>query len=300
MRVPEPMVAFSFMLLLNPYAEPAFAETESEFTYDQLAEQVLVYMPVQRNGVSDADYSRGVFFLEQTRSAVQNEPGNFVAADYWNVGTAFAVLGEPVAHVALAFQKAIDLDPVAICGYLGSGSNRLETAISEMVLTFRASCPARLTGAGVFEVQVYISENGYNAELVQEIYQIFQDDQRFRPELNTQQAELDELNQARIDALVAEHGGYIGRSFVGEELEFVMFLVIQHSHLAYMEHYLPYVHAAVLDGELGQVTPLKMLLDRIYVQREGYQIYGSQGDHPLADSETRRAISEAYQIPVIE
>jgi hypothetical protein len=276
----------------------AHAQEDVRFEAENLAEQLLAYTPVQREGVSDEDFSRGVFFLDQTKSAVDNNADNFLAPDYWNVSVAFMNLGEPNAHIALAFQAAIEADPDAICDYLDHmGGGGFERVIPDVVTPFQASCTARSVSNDEFDIERYIADNGLDPELVREVAAILADDQRHRSPLGDRQAALDAANQDRIDALFAEHGTYIGQTLVGEELDYVMFLVIQHSNLDYMERYLPQVQAAVHSGELGAATPLKMLLDRIYWLREGYQVFGSQGSVPLADEATRRAIIETYQVP---
>jgi hypothetical protein len=281
-------------------AASAFAQEEAGFTSDQFEVQVLEYTPVQREGVSDASFAQGLFYLEQTKAAVGHNPDNFNVAHYWNVAVAFLTLGEPAAHIALAFQAAIEDSEESVCVYLdhmGRGS-RFEAEIPEVIDPLLMSCDARATiEEEAFDVERYAAEHDLSEDLVREIVEILEDDQRHRRPLLEEQAALDAANQARIDALFEHYGAYIGRSLVGEELDYVMFLVIQHSHLEYMERYLPYVQQAVATGELGDVTPLKMLLDRIYYAREGYQIFGSQGPVPIADEETRRLIMETYAIP---
>ena len=74
-----------------------------------------------------------------------------------------------------------------------------------------------------------------------------------------------------------------------------MFFVIQHSNVEMMERYLPIVQKAVRQNEL-QETPLKMLIDRIYGAKKGYQIFGNQEFVDLSDKKTRIEISKKYGI----
>ena len=276
----------------------AHAQDNVRFEAENFGAQVLAYTPVQRDGVSDDDFAEGEFFLEQVKSAVSHDPENFLAPHYWNVAVAFANLGEPREHIALAFETAIATEPDAICGYLNhfGGGGAFESLIPNVVLPFQATCSEELSEDEAFDVERYIAEHGFDGDLVREMAAILEDDQRFRKPIDERQAPLDAANQQRIDALFAEYGGYIGTSLVGEELDYVMFLVIQHSNPDYMERYLPHVQAAVLNGELA-ATPLKMLLDRIYWLREGYQLFGSQPGVPIADDATRRVVIERYQVP---
>lgn len=274
------------------------AQESARFDAENFSEQVLAYTPVQREGVSDEDFAQGQFYLDQTKLAVDHDPDNFSAPHFWNVAVAFLYLGEPREHLGMAFDAAAADDLEAICLYLNhSGGDSFDAVVPEVILPIRISCSTLETTDDAFDVERYIEIHDFDAALVREIVDILADDQHDRSSQSEHQRALDAANQARIDRLFARYNTYIGRSLVGEELDYVMFLVIQHSDLEYMERYLPHVQTAVASGELGDVTPLKMLIDRIYTAREGYQVFGSQGGIPIADEATRRSIIEAYQIP---
>jgi hypothetical protein len=101
-----------------------------------------------------------------------------------------------------------------------------------------------------------------------------------------------------IDALYKKYETYIGRSLVGKKFENVMWAVIQHSNIDMMERYLPVIKKAVTDKEI-EVGPLKMLIDRFYGLKYGYQIFGSQGEgfgFKLADEKTKNEIKIMYGI----
>ena len=76
-----------------------------------------------------------------------------------------------------------------------------------------------------------------------------------------------------------------------------MWAVIQHSNPELMAEYLPIIQDAVKEKELDE-TPFKMLIDRYYGLKYGYQIFGSQSGFgfKLADEETRIKIEKKYQI----
>ena len=78
-----------------------------------------------------------------------------------------------------------------------------------------------------------------------------------------------------------------------------MWLVIQHSNIEKMEEYLPVLIEAVKKKEL-KLTPLKMLIDRIYTVRFGYQIFASQMGVDLANEEVRKKVIAKYAIDSLE
>jgi len=64
-----------------------------------------------------------------------------------------------------------------------------------------------------------------------------------------------------------------------------------------MERYLPVVQDAVRDGELD-VGPLKLLIDRYYGLKYGYQVFGTQSGFGfrMADAEKKEQIKLEYGI----
>jgi hypothetical protein len=84
-------------------------------------------------------------------------------------------------------------------------------------------------------------------------------------------------------------------TYLGPELEHIMWLVVQHSTPEFMERYLPVVAEAVHANEL-QPAPLKMLIDRIYWIQTKQQIFGSQAGVPLADKKTIEKVQKKYQL----
>ena len=154
-----------------------------------------------------------------------------------------------------------------------------------------------------FSLNSYCKKNGLDKNLVQLMRSIEQDDQRYRVQDYmknlAKQTELDSLNLQIIDSLYNKHGAYIGKSLVGEKFSYVMWLVIQHSNIEKMEEYLPVLIEAVKKKEL-KLTPLKMLIDRIYTVRFGYQIFASQMGVDLANEEVRKKVIAKYAIDSLE
>jgi len=85
---------------------------------------------------------------------------------------------------------------------------------------------------------------------------------------------IDSTNLVRIEALLNIYG-WLGRSFVGEQGNSTVFLVVQHSDLATQEKYFPMLKKSV---EMGESRPSNMALmqDRILMRKGQKQIYGSQ------------------------
>lgn len=133
-------------------------------------------------------------------------------------------------------------------------------------------------------------ESGLNKELIEELKEIGEKDQRYRKqmreisdkygwqsnemkELWKKQNELDSLNLIRIEEIIEKYG-YPGKSLVGMQSN-VAFLVIQHSDIETQEKYLPILKEAADKGEL-RWSSLALLIDRIRVNNGEKQIYGSQ------------------------
>jgi len=104
-------------------------------------------------------------------------------------------------------------------------------------------------------------------------------------------------NQKPIDSLYNIHKTHLGSSLVGEKYKSIMWLVIQHSNVKMMEKYLPIIHQAVQNNELGE-GPLKMLIGRFYGLKYGYQIFGSQSGFNFKDDDkaTSDAIKKKYNL----
>jgi len=136
-----------------------------------------------------------------------------------------------------------------------------------------------------------------NINLVELISSIQEDDQKYRnrdyKKNLDKQNNLDSLNLQIIDSLYEKYNTYIGKSFVGEKLEHVMWLVIQHSNIQKMEEYLPIIAEATKNKELSLMT-LAMLLDRIYTTKYGYQIFGSQHGVELGDENIITKVKTEY------
>ena len=152
-----------------------------------------------------------------------------------------------------------------------------------------------------FNIEEYCKSNNLDMALVTKINKVKIDDQKHRndssKELRSKQLELDKTNQETINSLYSKHKTYIGKSLVGEKFKSVMWAVIQHSNTEMMAEYLSVIQKAVKENELD-VVPFKMLIDRFYGLKYGYQIFGSQSGFgfELADDKKRKEIKLKYGI----
>ncbi|QXV63808.1 hypothetical protein INP83_11895 [Mucilaginibacter sp. 21P] len=287
------------LILIMVCSRIVFAQTPTYFNSSEFAKEVLKYKPMMRAGVTEKRFAYAQRILEETRSSVKNDPTRLNAADLWNITTAFVVLKEPRQNIELAFTRAIQADPRAICEYIKSiGNNGLDTLIPEKYLEFYRSCPqftGSISDANTKDAEV--SRPG-DESLVSLLEAIRSDDQRYRRSKNvdwSKQRPLDLKNQKRIDSLYQDKGTYIGRKLAGKDHETIMWLVIQHSNIEMMQRYLPVVWLAVKEAQLDE-APFTMLLDRICTIKYGYQIFGSQADVPVAKKEIRDKIVEQYKV----
>ncbi|MEM9929824.1 MAG: DUF6624 domain-containing protein [Bacteroidota bacterium] len=275
-------------------------ESRPPFTESGFEEQALRYTPPQRVGVSDKDYAFGEMVLRETVRQTEDNPAEFNVADYFNVLSAFLSLQEPSPALEMAFEKFITAP--GSCEYLLEFWNTVKGNPKYQPI-FEAWKQAKLAcEQGGLEEEVSATPEAYakdyhlDAELVRFIHEIGERDQQYRkgtyqPE---RQTPLDRENEKAIDSLFAKYGQYIGRDLVGDKYESIMWSVIQHSRLATMERYLPIVHQAVQAEQLA-VAPLRMLIDRVYTQKTGMQVYGSQQGVALMPTAAREEVMRKFE-----
>ena len=93
----------------------------------------------------------------------------------------------------------------------------------------------------------------------------------------------DSINYSRISAIL-DSIGYPGKSLVGDTAYLAPFYVIQHSNLKAQEHYLPIIQKVAEHNEI-EWKYIAMLIDRIKVNKNEKQIYGTQLQ-PVKDPKT--------------
>lgn len=266
------------------------------WNYKNFESKFLVYEPSKKEGVSDKDFSFGQMVVSETKKSIDNNSENFNHSDYWNITTALYSLNEEKEIWEIPLKKLAETR--GGCEYLISFKERARfyEESKELYESLIKNCESQLKEEKVFDLSKYVKENLLDLGLVSLIKKIGEDDQKYR-DLNKieRQHQLDSRNQILIDSLFKKHKTYIGKTLVGEKYNVVMWAVIQHSNLEMMERYLPVVQKAVEEKEIHQ-TPFKMLIDRIYWFREGYQIFGSQAGVDLADEKKRMEVAKKYKI----
>jgi len=271
------------------------------FTSENFETEFLSYQPIQRTNVSSKKYNWSIEVISETKKSLLNNGKNYFGAHYWNILTAFDFLEEDTDLLKLVFIKLANSK--GGCEYITSYKDmvKFDDKIPELYTQYYKSCANEQKNEKKFNIDKYITENKLNNQLVKIINKIDINDQKYRSEdeqkFRTKQPELDKQNQKIIDSLFAGYDKYIGKSLVGKKFEYVMWSVIQHSNPVMMEKYLPIVQKAVENNELEK-TPLKMLIDRFYGLKYGYQIFGSQNGFgfKMADEQTRKAIIKKYKI----
>lgn len=280
------------------------AQNKTVFEYESFENQFFTYEPYQNPKTSKKDFDYASMILRETKSAINNKLENFSVADYFNILSAFLSLKESKENIFIVYQKFKENEES--CEYI----IRLEETIkkSPKYDIIRkdynkelAKCKSNYTTEKEFNIFEYCKTNNLDLALVKQINQINTDDQRYRnkssKELKIKQQKLDKENQEVINSLYNKYKKYIGKSLVGRKFESVMWAVIQHSNVEMMAKYLPIIQNAVKEKELD-VAPLKMLIDRFYGLKYGYQIFGSQIEFgfELADEKKRKEIKSKYGI----
>ncbi|MDQ1089965.1 DUF6624 domain-containing protein [Siphonobacter sp. SORGH_AS_1065] len=84
----------------------------------------------------------------------------------------------------------------------------------------------------------------------------------------------DSLHMQEVRTILNRYG-WLSRKQIGKEANQTLFLVIQHSNLPNMKHYLPIMRKAVRERK-AESFDLALLEDRVAFESGGEQIYGTQ------------------------
>jgi len=283
----------------------AIVESYGQFTEHQFEQQVLEFHPERSEGVSEKAIQFAEMVLEETRSATKGEPSALNVADYMNVLSVFATLQRPLDDQLLALRKLCAAEDH--CMYLKAFrqkvmDNEKYAPVRDAWLVALQDCAQGAVHEEEGSPTAYADKHHLDPELIRALDEIKQADQSVRKGRGEsdkdQMQSIDNRNQARIDSLFRTHKTYLGKSLAGERYQWVMWSVIQHAPLAYMEKYLPTVHLAYLKNELS-AAPFKMLLDRYHGLKFGYQVFGSQSGFGFrnADEATRERVKRKYGVP---
>ena len=288
------------LILITILSFKAQAQKDHIFSYQDFENEILKYKPEKRDQVTKEKFDYGVMILNETVKSVKNDAINFNLADYFNILTAFASLKESDANIKLAFEKFKNA-PGSCEYFIIFEKNINGSPIYEPIKNaFNAQLALCKSGTMtiLFDIEDYARKNKLDLNLVKLIQAIELADQKFRTSKDMgKQKPLDLKNQKQIDSLYHNYRTYLGKSLVGEKLAGTMFLVIQHSNLEMMEKYLPVIQKAVQEKEIP-LSALKMLIDRVYGLKYGYQVFGSQNGFGFsnADEKTSQEIKKKYGI----
>ena len=136
-----------------------------------------------------------------------------------------------------------------------------------------------------------IIEKDYDKPLQAELLQVYEEDQKYRMQLNETEekygrgskeiqdlwsviVEKDSINLIKVKSILDKYG-WVGTDKVGGTANQALFLVIQHSDLATQEKYLPMMREAV-QNKKASGSSLALLEDRVALREGKKQIYGSQ------------------------
>lgn len=87
--------------------------------------------------------------------------------------------------------------------------------------------------------------------------------------------QLNANNVERVEAIIAEEGGWPKKSIIKGSAASTVFLVIQHADIEVQKKYLPMMKAAA-DADEASWSSLALLIDRVNLREGKQQIYGSQ------------------------
>jgi hypothetical protein len=126
-----------------------------------------------------------------------------------------------------------------------------------------------------------------NKSLVADLETIFMDDQKYRNQnqviewsegdiksLTRKINETDSINLIKVTNIIDKYG-WPGEDIIGRQGNSALWAVIQHSSTEIQEKYLPVMREAVINGN-ARASQLALLEDRILINNEKEQIYGTQ------------------------
>jgi hypothetical protein len=257
------------------------------------------YIPSKPENITEQAYASGKQILISSYEQAKNLP--YVAADYWNFAVAYYKMGQSKDSVYAFLEKSSLTERASFCEIVnmyhekkeGINNTGMFQLIGDPYKLLVSGCET-ITSAPLMSAEEYARQQNLSEALILQLHQLQQADQRYRTPkyIPGEQSKLDSINLIQAEQLLTQHG-YVGRSLAGQRYEHVLWMIIQHSNLNSQEKYLAMIHAAVQAGELSE-APLKMLLDRIYTQKTGKQIFGSQLNVPFADQSVIESVKERY------
>ncbi len=264
-----------------------------------------IFIPTRPDNVSESEFKRGQLILRNSQQQLADDNFRITAHDYWNFAVAYSTMGQPKEVVYDFLFKSKYTDRRDFCEIVksyhaykkGIDSTAFFKSLGQEYKLLVEDC-SELVSKDSFNIEEYILKNKYDGQLVRRLNNLSIKDQKFRKNLDKEnlidQRTFDQDNIKEAESIIKTYG-YPGTSMVGKKFDFVIWIIIQHADLQYQEKYLPIIAATVEKGELNK-TPLKMLLDRIYHRKTGFQIFGSQVGVPFSDDKTIGEVKLKYNL----
>ncbi|WP_299338720.1 DUF6624 domain-containing protein [uncultured Psychroserpens sp.] len=268
-----------------------------------LMAQEFNYNPKNENNVDDMSFNLAKTILEETSLQVNENNGKLNYANLWNIAVAYNLLGKTADEIIPILERSKKKNPYSFSLIFTEPMNIKEKWLRcftneeyDRWYIEAQNTVAKHKALAEKTKKPFNANQKYDPELIKAITEIKLADSKFRDagDINMDKQRLiDNENMVKIDALHDKYNCYIGKSMVGKDLSYVMWSVIQHSNLTFMEKYLPVVNKAILDKELDK-NVIKMLVDRIYTIKHDKQIFGSQLGVEIATDTEALALKEKY------
>lgn len=242
------------------------------------------YFPAKKDSQTVESYQKFEHNLTSLYAKMKNTTNNKTLAQlYVNKASILAALGENNADTLFTqVSYAYALDSVGACrlinhfntvGSYGFRDN-YKRVDAESWSKWCAKCQPILA-----EIKKKTIVTVRDSALYLRLKQIYADDQMYRKDASlfdlhkVERRKLDSINVVKVKDIIREYG-YPSKMLVGDQNS-TPFFVIQHADLKTREMFLPHIKKAVKEHELSK-TLLKMLLDRIYLDKYNTQIWGTQ------------------------
>jgi hypothetical protein len=292
------------------------------------------YFPPQRANMDDATYSDNINKLKYFYSAVKKEhwEGKKLTRYHISIAITYKILDEPNDSIFYHIKESLKADSLDACFTLKSmvevdkhlkGRYRpydirgRDTMLYDSIL---CKClPILIKDSLAKQVKFVQNSDNYYPTLLNELKEIYKDDQKYRSEINEVQDKngkdspeakllwnkqnlLDSLNLIKAERIINQYG-YPGNKLASEEYHNVIYFVILHSSLKIQEKYFPIILESVKKGDFPK-GEIAYLIDRIHVQKHDKQIFGTQQvwnklsgkleTAPLEDKETIDALLKEW------
>lgn len=261
------------------------------------------YNPKNENNVDDMSFNLAKRILEETSLQANENNGELNYANLWNIAVAYNLLGKTADEIIPILEQSKKKNPYSFSLVFIEPMNIKEKWLRcfteeeyDRWYIEAQNTVTRYKAIANKSKKSYDTDKKYDSELIKIITEIKLADSKFRARGDAdmeKQRLIDNENMIKIDSLHEKYNSYIGKSLVGKDLSYVMWSVIQHSNLTYMEKYLPVINKAIVDKELDK-NVIKMLVDRIYTIKYNKQVFGSQLGVEIATDKDALVLKEKY------